>query len=83
LNRAQKKIASGPEILSRGFVYVRESEQLMEEASEIAREVIEKYVGKETFEWTNIKQEIRDTLNQYLFQKTKRRPMIIPIIMEY
>ena len=83
LNRAQKKIASGPEILSRGFVYVRESEKLMEEASNIAREVIEKYVGKETFEWTNIKQEIRDTLNQYLFQKTKRRPMIIPIIMEY
>lgn len=83
LNRAQKKIASGPEILSRGFVYVRESEQLMEEAADIAREVIEKYVGKETFEWTNIKQEIRDTLNQYLFQKTKRRPMIIPIIMEY
>lgn len=83
LNRAQKKIASGPEILSRGFVYVRESEALMEESATIAREVIEKYVGKETFEWTNIKQEIRDTLNQYLFQKTKRRPMIIPIIMEY
>lgn len=83
LNRAQKKIASGPEILSRGFVYVRESEELMQEASEIARNVIEKYVGKDTFEWTNIKQEIRDTLNAYLFQKTKRRPMIIPIIMEY
>lgn len=83
LNRAQKKIASGPEILSRGFVYVRESEALMLEASEIARNVIEKYVGKDTFEWTNIKQEIRDTLNTYLFQKTKRRPMIIPIIMEY
>lgn len=83
LNRAQKKIASGPEILSRGFVYVRESEQLMVEASDIARTVIEKYVNKDTFEWTNIKQEIRDTLNQYLFQKTKRRPMIIPIIMEY
>ncbi|MEO4053464.1 ribonuclease J [Solibacillus sp. CAU 1738] len=83
LNRAQKKIASGPEILSRGFVYVRESEELMVEASEIARGVIEKYVNKDTFEWTNIKQEIRDTLNQYLFQKTKRRPMIIPIIMEY
>ncbi|GLC87339.1 ribonuclease J [Lysinibacillus piscis] len=83
LNRAQKKIASGPEILSRGFVYVRESEELMIEASELARSVIEKYVGKDTFEWTNIKQEIRDTLNSYLFQKTKRRPMIIPIIMEY
>jgi ribonuclease J len=83
LNRAQKRIASGPEILSRGFVYVRESEELMSEAAEIARGVIEKYVNKDTFEWTNIKQEIRDTLNAYLFQKTKRRPMIIPIIMEY
>ena len=83
LNRAQKRIASGPEILSRGFVYVRESEELMGEAAEIARGVIEKYVNKDTFEWTNIKQEIRDTLNAYLFQKTKRRPMIIPIIMEY
>lgn len=83
LNRAQKRIAAGPEILSRGFVYVRESEELMTEASNIAREVIEKYVGKDTFEWTNIKQEVRDELNSYLFQKTKRRPMIIPIIMEY
>lgn len=83
LNRAQKKIASGPEILSRGFVYVRESEELILEATELARGVIEKYVNKETFEWTNIKQEIRETLNAYLFQKTKRRPMIIPIIMEY
>ncbi len=83
LNRAQKKIASGPEILSRGFVYVRESEALMVESADIARTVIEKYVNKETFEWTNIKQEIRDELNSFLFQKTKRRPMIIPIIMEY
>lgn len=83
LNRAQKKIASGPEILSRGFVYVRESEELILEATDLARGVIEKYVDKDTFEWTNIKQEIRDTLNAYLFQKTKRRPMIIPIIMEY
>ncbi|MFY3793341.1 ribonuclease J [Ureibacillus sp. MALMAid1270] len=83
LNRAQKKIASGPEIISRGFVYVRESEELIVEATEIARGVIEKYVAKDTFEWTNIKQEIRDTLNAFLFQQTKRRPMIIPIIMEY
>ncbi|PYF04759.1 ribonuclease J [Ureibacillus chungkukjangi] len=83
LNRGQKRIASGPEILSRGFVYVRESEELILEATELARTVIEKYVNKDTFEWTNIKQEIRDTLNAYLFQKTKRRPMIIPIIMEY
>lgn len=83
LNRAQKTIASGPEIISRGFVYVRESEQLMEESADLVKKIVEKYVNKETFEWTNIKQEIRDTLNSYLYQKTKRRPMIIPIIMEY
>ncbi|AYC29292.1 ribonuclease J [Paenisporosarcina cavernae] len=83
LNRATKQIASGPEILSRGFVYVRESEKLMDESTELVRKIVEKYVNKESFEWTNIKQEIRDTLNSYLFQQTKRRPMIIPIIMEY
>ena len=62
---------------------LRESEELMEESARLVRTVVEKYVNKETFEWTNIKQEIRDTLNSYLFQQTKRRPMIIPIIMEY
>lgn len=83
LNRKQKKIASGPEMISRGFVYVRESEQLMDESTELVRKIVEKYVTREAFEWNNIKQEIRDTLNSYLFQQTKRRPMIIPIIMEY
>lgn len=83
LNRKQKRIAAGPEIVSRGFVYVRESEELFEESSQLIRKIVEKYVNKETFEWTNIKQEIRDTLSSYLFQQTKRRPMIIPIIMEF
>ncbi|KXH80035.1 ribonuclease J [Sporosarcina sp. HYO08] len=83
LNRKQKRIAAGPEIVSRGFVYVRESEELLEEASKLVKKIVEKYVNKETFEWTNIKQEIRDTLSSYLYQQTKRRPMIIPIIMEY
>ncbi|PSL42083.1 ribonuclease J [Planomicrobium soli] len=83
LNRKEKKIASGPEMISRGFVYVRESEQLMDESSQLVRKIVDKYVAKETFEWNNIKQEIRDALNSYLFQQTKRRPMIIPIIMEY
>jgi ribonuclease J len=83
LNRKEKKIASGPEMISRGFVYVRESEQLMEESTQLVRKIVEKYVVKDAFEWNNIKQEIRDTLNSYLFQQTKRRPMIIPIIMEY
>src|SRR5690606_10746968 len=83
LNRKQKKIASGPEMISRGFVYVRESEELMDESAKLVTKVVEKYVARDTFEWNNIKQEIRDTLNSYLFQQTKRRPMIIPIIMEY
>ncbi|MBQ0139361.1 MAG: ribonuclease J [Kurthia sp.] len=83
INKKSKQIASGPEILSRGFVYVRESETLMDESSKLVRGVVEKYVNKGSYEWTAIKQEIRDTLNSYLFQQTKRRPMIIPIIMEY
>ena len=83
LNRKQKRIASGPEIVSRGFVYVRESEELLEESRNLVRKIVEKHVNKKSFDWTNIKQEIRDTLSSYLYQQTKRRPMIIPIIMEY
>lgn len=83
LNRKQKRIASGPEIVSRGFVYVRESEELLEESKKLVTKIVEKHVSKKTFDWTGIKQEIRDTLSSYLFQQTKRRPMIIPIIMEY
>lgn len=83
LNRKQKRIAAGPEIVSRGFVYVRESEELLEEAKKLVRKIVEQHVSKKSFEWTGIKQEVRDTLSSYLFQQTKRRPMIIPIIMEY
>ena len=83
LNRKQKRIAAGPEIVSRGFVYVRESEELLDEAKDLVSKIVDKHVSKKSFEWTSIKQEIRDTLSSYLFQQTKRRPMIIPIIMEY
>lgn len=82
LNKAQRKIAAGPEIISRGFVYVRESEKLMEESANRVREVVEKNISKESFDWTSLKQDMRDVLNQYLFEKTKRRPMILPILME-
>jgi ribonuclease J len=82
LNKKEKKIASGPEIISRGFVYVRESEHLMEESISLVKGIVERNMSKESFEWSNIKQEIRDSLNQYLFDQTKRRPMILPIIME-
>lgn len=82
LNKKEKKIAAGPEIISRGFVYVRESEQLLVEATNRVREIVEKSITKESFDWSGIKQDMRDELNQYLFEKTKRRPMILPIIME-
>jgi ribonuclease J len=82
INKAERKISAGPEIISRGFVYVRESEKLMADSSTLVREIVEKNVSKELFDWASIKQEIRDSLNQYLFEKTKRRPMIMPIIME-
>ncbi len=82
LTKAEKKIAAGPEIISRGFVYVRESEKLMENSTKLVRDIVEKNIMKETFEWSVLKQEIREDLNRYLFDKTKRRPMILPIIME-
>ena len=57
--------------------------ELLEEARALVSKVVEKHVTKKTFEWNGIKQDIRDTLSSFLFQQTKRRPMIIPIIMEY
>ena len=82
LHRQDKSIAAGPEIISRGFVYVRESEKLMEEATAIVREIVVKNGTRQPFDWSTLKQEMRDSLNQYLYEKTKRRPMILPIIME-
>lgn len=82
LNKADRKIISGPEILSRGFVYVRESEKLLVDSAAYIKEIVEKNLLKEQFDWTGLKQEMRDFLHQYLFEKTKRRPMILPILME-
>jgi ribonuclease J len=82
LKKPEKRVFAGPEIISRGFVYVRESEKLMEESTNRVREVVENHLNKDSFDWGGIKQEIRDGLNQFLYEKTKRRPMILPIIME-
>jgi len=82
LTKQEKKIAAGPEIISRGFVYVRESEKLMDDSTKLVRDIVERNTAKSTFEWSSLKQEIREELNRSLFEKTKRRPMILPIIME-
>lgn len=82
LSKTESKIISGPDIISRGFVYVRESEELMNGAREKVKEAIEKCLENNNREWSVIKNSIRDTLNSYLYSQTKRNPMILPIIME-
>lgn len=75
-------LVSGPDIVSRGFVYVRESESLMEEATEIVDETVNNCLDRGITDWGKLKSSIRDSLGDYVWKKTKRRPMILPIIME-
>ena len=75
-------VIAGPDIISRGFVYVRESEDLMEEARNVIKEALNKCEEKKITEWSTIKTYIRDSLREFMYQKTKRNPMILPIIME-
>ncbi len=76
------EILSGPDIISRGFVYVRESEELMEEARAVVNTALEQCERKNISEWSYIKTLIKDALRDYLWQKTKRSPMILPIVMD-
>ena len=82
MDKASGKVVSGPDIVSRGFVYVRESEALMDEARERVKQALEKCEDSKVTEWATIKSNVRDALGRYLFDKTRRRPMILPIIME-
>lgn len=82
LDPKHRRIAAGPEIQSRGFVYVRESEELLKEAEEKVREIVEAGLQEKRIEWSEIKQNMRDQISKLLFESTKRRPMIIPVISE-
>ncbi|GGF12223.1 ribonuclease J1 [Halobacillus andaensis] len=82
INMKEFKIASGPDIISRGFVYMRESEDLIKEAQKLVSTHVDKVMQRKTTQWSEIKNEITDTIAPFLFEKTKRRPMILPIIME-
>ncbi len=77
----EKIIVSGPDIISRGFVYVREAEELMEEVRNISNEILTKALDNGITEWTQMKNGVKDSLTKFLFQKTKRKPMILPVIM--
>ncbi|CAM3056504.1 ribonuclease J2 [Staphylococcus argensis] len=82
LDSRNRRIAAGPEIQSRGFVYVRESEELLQEAEEKVSEIVEQGLQEKRIEWSDIKQNMRDQISKLLFESTKRRPMIIPVISE-
>ncbi len=82
LDRETGCVVSGPDIVSRGFVYVREAEDLMEEAREKVQAALEKCEGRGVSEWSTIKSNVRDSLGRFLYERTRRRPMILPIIME-
>jgi len=74
-------IISGPDIISRGFVYVRESEELMDEVRELVRKVLNDTLSSGATEWNQMKTGVKDALSKYLYNKTKRKPMILPVIM--
>lgn len=82
LDTANKTIVDGPEIVTRGFVYVRESDELLEEVRMVALDAVERCLQRNTTDWGKIKAGIRDALGDYLWKKTRRRPMILPIIMD-
>lgn len=75
-------IVSGPDIVSRGFVYVKESEELMREAKSIAEQSLERAMAKHIGDWAYIKGSIKDDLAKFIFKETKRKPMILPVIMD-
>lgn len=82
INGKTKACVAGPDIVSRGFVYVRESEQLMEEAKRVVTQALERCIEGKVHDWTTIKMNIRDALSSFIYRKTKRSPMILPVIME-
>ncbi|RDW18419.1 ribonuclease J [Oceanobacillus arenosus] len=82
INMKEFRIAAGPDIISRGFVYMRESEDLINEAQKLVSSHLSKVMERKTTQWSEIKNEITDTIAPFLYEKTKRRPMVLPIIME-
>ena len=82
LDRYSNQILSGPDIVSRGFVYVRESGDLMDEARRIVADALDECMSKKCCDWSKIKNVVRESLGDYIWKQTKRNPMILPIIME-
>ena len=75
-------LASGPDIISRGFVYVKENEELVESAKAVAESVIESRLSRKTRDWAEIKNALREETAKFIYKETKRKPMILAVLME-
>ena len=82
LDSVSNELIAGPEIVSRGFVYVREAEGLMEEAHQVAYDAVDYCLARRNMDWNRIKNTVRDELADFVWERTQRRPMILPIILE-
>lgn len=82
ISKENGQVVAGPDIISRGFVYVRESEDLMDDAKNVIKDALTKCEEKQITEWGTIKSQVKDSLREFIYSKTKRNPMILPIIME-
>ncbi len=81
VDEAMGEVVSGPDIISRGFVYVRESEELLDEVKHLSEKVLKRNVERGSTEWNMLKTNLKDELTRYIYSKTKRKPMILPVIM--
>ncbi|MCQ2569582.1 MAG: ribonuclease J [Limosilactobacillus sp.] len=82
IDRKKKKIVARPQITSRGFVFVKTNRQLMKQSADLVEEVVQEHFDAKEFDWGTLKQDVRDKLNRFLFNQTKRHPVILPVIME-
>ena len=82
LESGSGQVLAGPDIVSRGFVYVRNSESLMDEAQAVLNATMERCMDRGITDWSKIKTDVKDSLGDFVWKETKRRPMIMPIIME-
>ena len=76
------KVLAGPDLVSRGFVYVRENESLMDGAQSIVENALDRCVDEHVRDWNSVKTRVREALSSYIYRRTKRSPMILPILME-
>ena len=82
IDRKKKRVVSKPKVTSRGFVYLKTSRDLLAESGTLVTETVQKNLDNKEFDWTHLKQDVRDKLSRFLFEQTKRRPVILPVIME-